>query len=138
MKSATQEMKFEDTEIIKIAKYQRVFIYFFLGIISMSFLSGFFPIDENNWVSVSINLILLIAKTLMGFSAIIVIYCLAKALKKKVPFLYAFPGMFLPLVNLVVMVHLVSGATKVLKARGLKVGIMGCKIKQKVSVVDAQ
>ena len=92
MKNTAQEIKFEDDEIIKIAKYQSVFIYFFLGIIAVSFFGGFFSSDENNWVSLSINLILLIAETLMGFSAIVVIYRLAKALKKKMPFLYAFPG----------------------------------------------
>ncbi len=58
---------------------------------------------------------------------IVFVYHLAKGLKEKRPLLYVI-GMLLRLVNLIILLVLISKATKTLKANGFKVGLMGADL----------
>jgi len=56
------------------------------------------------------------------------VYELAKAEKKKTPGLWAF-AMLIPLVKLICLLILIQDATKILRAKGLKIGLMGANKK---------
>ena len=116
---------FEKEDLLNVAKAQSRAIWFFLGIMLAQIANAFIPINQNNAASVWGKSIL--SLTLLGLVVyfFILIYRLAKALKKKTSFLYAI-GMIIPLVNLLILVSLLGRATKVLKSGGLKVGLMGC------------
>jgi len=54
------------------------------------------------------------------------VYYLARALKVKHPGLYAF-GMFLGMINLFVLLSVLQQATRVLRSKGIRVGLIGYK-----------
>ena len=54
------------------------------------------------------------------------VYYLARSLKVKRPWLYAV-GIFVPIANLFVLLGVIRAATKVLRAKNIRVGIMGAK-----------
>ena len=58
--------------------------------------------------------------------AVFPVYYLARALKVKHPGLYAF-GMFFGIVNLFVLVSVIRQATRVLRSKGIRVGLIGYK-----------
>jgi fumarate reductase subunit C len=117
-------VQYEKPEIVSLAKSQKLFIYLFAGIMALVIFNGFVSFGKNP-VSVILNLLFPVAKLALGIWGVLVIYRLAKGLKEKRPVFYAV-GMIIPLVNLLVIVSLFSKTTKVLRAQGLKVGLMGC------------
>ena len=62
-----------------------------------------------------------------GIIGIYFIYKLAAALRASCAWVYIILS-FIPLVGLLVLVHFVAKATKVLKANGIRVGIMGARM----------
>ncbi|HNX68670.1 MAG TPA: hypothetical protein PLL75_01675 [Candidatus Omnitrophota bacterium] len=116
---------FEKEELLNLAKAQSKPLWCFLTILGLRIVGIFIPLDKTNAVAVLVNLFLSLVVLVLVVYFIILIYRLAKALKKDVPFLYAI-GLIVPLVNLVVLASLFGSSTRILKAGGLKVGIMGC------------
>lgn len=67
------------------------------------------------------------APIVTGIAGIILVYRLSAALGSSVPLLYAL-GAFLPLVGIIIMLHLMGKSTKLLRAHGIRVGLMGARM----------
>ncbi|MBF0252210.1 MAG: hypothetical protein HQL29_00185 [Candidatus Omnitrophica bacterium] len=110
------EQIYEKEDIKNIAKYQKLICWLFLFII-IGYLSSLIP---------AVGIVLLPLSIIAGIVVIFIVYRLAKALKIKNAWLYAI-GMLVPLVKLIVLITVIRDATKVLTAKNIKVGIMGCR-----------
>lgn len=75
------------------------------------------------------------ATILTGIIGLFFIYKLASALRSKVAWLYIIAS-FMPLIGLLALLDLVQRASKVLKANGIKIGIMGAKMNDFDSIED--
>lgn len=76
------------------------------------------------------------ATLVTGVIGIYFIYKLAAALRSSCAWLYIILS-FIPLIGLLALLHFVGKATQVLKANGIRVGIMGAKMDDFGSVPDA-
>ena len=94
-------------ELVEVAKYQKYIQWLVLA----NFVAMFIPFGN-------------FAIAIVG---IYFIYKLAAALRSTVAWLYIIAA-FIPLVGLLALLHLVVSATKVLRANGIRVGIMGAKM----------
>jgi hypothetical protein len=66
------------------------------------------------------------ATILTGLIGVFFIYKLASALRSSCAWLYIILS-FIPLIGLLALLHFVGKATKVLKANGIRVGLMGAR-----------
>ena len=95
---------FSDSEIIEIAKKQKIILWLILA----SFVAAFIPY----------------APIVTGILSLIFIYQLAISVRSTVAWLYAVLAL-IPLVGLIALLVVNSKATKALKGRGVRVGLMG-------------
>ena len=102
--STTETPQYTDPEIREIGNKQKAILWTFLASIALSYVSY--------------------GQIAAAIISVIFIYQLAAALKSRVAWLYVILA-FVPLVSLIALLVINSQATKVLKARGLKVGLMG-------------
>ena len=131
-----EEIKYENNEIGYIAKKQKLVLWIFIGALVGNIGSKFFNPQINNIHALIYN-VLAIAGLAFWITLIITVYFLAKGLKEKRPLVYSV-GMILPLINLVVVLSLIGKATKILKANGIKVGLMGADTKEICSINPEQ
>ena len=111
---------FTKGEITEIAKLQKIICYLCLGVL----IGLFAPIlgGEKSVLGFTVSALGL----LTGVWAIFYVYFLAGALRVKKPWLYAL-GMFIPVVKLFVLLRVIRGSTTILRAHGIRVGLMGVK-----------
>jgi ABC-type glycerol-3-phosphate transport system permease component len=64
---------------------------------------------------------------IVGVVGIYFIYKLAVALRSSFAWLYIV-AMFIPIIGLLALLHIVVGATRILRTNGVRVGIMGAKL----------
>ena len=102
--ATTAPPQYTDPEIREIGNKQKAILWTLLASIVLSFVP-YGPIAAS-------------------IISVIFIYQLAAALKSRVAWLYVILAFF-PLVSLIALLVINSQATKALKARGLKVGLMG-------------
>lgn len=94
-------------ELLEVAKYQSYIQWLVLA----NFVAMFIPY----------------ATIVTGLIGVFFIYKLAAALRSAIAWLYIILA-FLPLIGLLALLNLVLKATKVLKANGISVGIMGARM----------
>ena len=99
---------FNDEEILGISKSQKVIILLILLVFPAYFAAIFFPV---------LGLI-------FGIITLVFIHRLAAALKAQLPWLYVLLAI-VPCINFIALLVLNSRANSALKARGIRVGLMG-------------
>lgn len=102
-------------ELLEVAKYQAYIQWLVLA----SLVAMFIPY----------------ATILTGIIGLFFIYKLASALRSTVAWLYIIAG-FMPLIGLLALLDLVQKASKVLKANGISIGIMGARMNDFDSIED--
>lgn len=122
-------------ELKKIAKYQSLVCWFLLFSILLNIFVFFIRIvgevDPGTQPLEAVLMAIITYCQLFTRIAVLIAmvvwyYKLAKSLKGKAPFL-VIPLLFLPLINLLVVAHLVGKATRVLRAHNIRVGLMGAR-----------
>lgn len=112
---------FSKDEVILVAKRQQwLLIYFALNLFAGVSLE---LIPEESLLIFPVALIAIFCP----IAFLVIVYKLANALRKQAG-LYII-GCFLPLVNIILIINLISSATKALRENNIKVGIMGAKRK---------
>ena len=124
-------------QLYALAKAQKMILWCLVANLGINAFSaalgpmGNSPVFEG---SLGFLFVMAILAVLLLFVVVILIaapyytYRVAKELGSRVPLLWA-PLMLIPLINLVVLLVLSSRATKVLRAHGYKVGLMGADLK---------
>ena len=116
------DQPFEKNELLNIAKYQSAICWIVVVRIVM-LIVGIFLTVQKIAISDVTNSVLNVLGILLSVAVIVLIYLLAKNLKKKA-WLFTI-GLFVPIVNIGVLLYLIIQATKVLRANGIRVGVMG-------------
>ncbi|MBQ7694033.1 MAG: hypothetical protein IJT50_02815 [Lentisphaeria bacterium] len=130
--STDGEMKkdFSKEEIVTIAKYQAFVLYGVAAVLVASLL-----------LRVSVPALILPARGLYLLCSLFCVYsvfCLRQAERENIVLtIVAMILLFIPLLNLVILVFTVVSATKILKAAGLNVGFMGVS-KEEIERYKAQ
>ncbi len=96
--------EFTNPEVVEVGKRQKAIIWLIL----ISIPAIFIPFTS----------------LVVGLISVYFIYKLAKAVKSSLAWLYIILG-FLPLISLLALLHLNAKATRALREKGLKVGLMG-------------
>ena len=100
---------YNDAEVLDIAKHQKAIIWLILVSIPAYAASVFIPF---------------IPTLIVGVISLVFIYKLAAALRESAPWLYVLLGI-IPCISLIALLVINSRATAALKARGIRVGLMG-------------
>ncbi len=121
-------------DIKKVAKWQKVinwtvavnfFGIFITGYIVLS--SSFDELDRTSDIFAAFSFV----ATLLGITFIlfqlVVVYNLAIAVRSRIPLLYVLLPFIGPFFYIIGMVYLSNKATKILRACGIRVGLMGAK-----------
>jgi len=126
--SVDQASTWAPAEIVAVAKWERYVIFLILLelLSEVAFLAmAMVPRNSGSDAAISvIALLVLVGRVVVLALCIYGVYKMASVLRKRAAAVYAV-CMFLPLVGLIVLLTLNSAAMDVLKAQGIKIGLMG-------------
>jgi hypothetical protein len=115
------EITYTDSEILDIAKRQKAILWLIVASIP----------------AYALNLVIRLVPTLViGIISLVFIYKLAVALKSSVPWVWVISGV-IPCVGLIALLILNSYASAALRARGIKVGLMGASTEDLAKLTGA-
>jgi hypothetical protein len=140
--SVDQALAWTPAEIVAVAKWERYVIFLILlELLSEIAMIGIALNSGNNASDAVAVLVLLIVVGRLAVLGLCIfgVYAMATALRKKMAVLYAL-GMLVPLVGLLVLLSLNSEAMSLLKAHGIRIGLMGANrddVRRYVSQSDA-
>ncbi|MBU1084566.1 MAG: hypothetical protein KKG84_05670 [Candidatus Omnitrophica bacterium] len=118
-KKKKTEILYEKKDLEAIAKNQKLIIWFFISLSFVLILGGIVKIPE-------LNVVFTVAQIAVFVPLLVQVFKIARNLKEKNDIIYAV-ALFLPIISLVVIAYLLSRSTKVLRAHGMKVGLLGAK-----------
>ena len=111
----TKQNQWTKQDLLNVAKHQSYIQWLVLA----NFVAMFIPF----------------ATILTGIIGIFFIYKLASSLKSACAWVYIILS-FIPLIGLLALVHLIVEATKVLRANGISVGVMGARMADFAAIED--
>ena len=124
-------------QIYSLAKAQKMIMWCLLANFALNGLTmSLEPLGNTSAFNGPYGLAMTLSMIVVGLALLLVVlfvapyyvYRLARELGYPLPFLWA-PFVLVPLISLLLLIILSSNATKVLRAQGYKVGLMGANLK---------